>query len=113
MTSASISPSSPHAIPKIVAPIGRTARLSAFPLRASSEAAEERRWLFMLGIPFVASASFYAATIGTGTLLLLAPALILGPALLIMTFIYLALTSDTNRSDQRLRSRASGAATRR
>jgi len=53
----------------------------------------------MLGLPFVASASFFAATIGTGTLWLLAPAMVLGPALLILAFVYLAISSDSNGSD--------------
>jgi hypothetical protein len=66
---------------------------------ASVEATEERRWLLMLGLPFVASASFFAATIGTGTLWLLAPAMVLGPALLILAFVYLAISSDSNGSD--------------
>jgi hypothetical protein len=60
---------------------------------------EERRWLLMLGIPFVVSACFYGATIGTGILWLLAPAMVLGPALIILAFVYLGISSDTNGSD--------------
>jgi len=67
---------------------------------ASSVAAtEERRWLLLLGIPFVVSACFFAATIGTGILWLLAPAMVLGPALIILGFVYLGISSDTNGSD--------------
>jgi hypothetical protein len=63
------------------------------------EGIEERRWLLMLGIPFLASACFFAATIGTGLLWLLAPAMVLGPALLILAFVYLGISSDTNGTE--------------
>ncbi len=66
---------------------------------ASLESVEERRWLLMLGLPFVASSCFFAATIGTGILWLLAPAMIFGPGLLILAFVYLGISSDTNGSD--------------
>lgn len=65
----------------------------------SVASAEERRWLLMLGIPFVMSACFFAATIGTGILWLLAPAMVLGPALIILGFVYLGISSDTNASE--------------
>ncbi len=71
----------------------------ASPVPASSvEATEERRWLLMLGIPFVMSACCFAATIGTGVLWLLAPAMVLGPGLIILGCVYLGLSSDTNGS---------------
>jgi len=77
-----------------VARAGQADRFSS----ASPEATEERRWLVMLGIPFVMSACFFAATIGTGILWLLAPAMVLGPGLIILGCVYLGISSDTNSS---------------
>jgi hypothetical protein len=59
--------------------------------------AEERRWLLLLLPPFVVGASFFAAAIGTGLLWLMGPAMVLGPGVLIGAFVYLGLTSETNR----------------
>lgn len=63
---------------------------------APSAAAEVNRWLFFLTVPFVLSAAFFMALISTGQLWLIGGALMTGPGLLIMAFIYLALSSDTN-----------------
>lgn len=60
--------------------------------------AEEHRWLLLLVIPFVVSAAIFAAAIGTGRLWLMGPAAALGPGLIIIAFIYLGLTSDTNNA---------------
>jgi len=59
-------------------------------------AAEVNRWITLLAFPFVLSAIFFMATISTGQLWLIGGALITGPGLLIMAFIYLALSSDSN-----------------
>lgn len=59
-------------------------------------AAEERRWLMVLGVPFILAAIFFALVIGTGWRFWMAPVLIFGPGLIIFGFIYLGLTSDTN-----------------
>ncbi len=59
-------------------------------------AAELMRWTIFLGVPFLASAAFFAAAIGTGQAWLISGALVTGPGLLIFAFIYLGLTSDTN-----------------
>ena len=67
---------------------------------ASVAATEERRWLSLLVPPFIVSSAFFAATIGTGILWLLAPAMVFGPFLLILAFIYLSITSDSNGSDE-------------
>jgi hypothetical protein len=64
--------------------------------RSAQEAAELRRWYLFLGLPFLLAASFFAGAIGTGHLWLIGGTLITGPGLLIMAFIYLALSSDTN-----------------
>lgn len=64
--------------------------------RLAQEAVELRRWYLFLGFPFVLAASFFAGAIGTGHLWLIGGALITGPGLLIMAFIYLGLSSDTN-----------------
>ncbi|HWB22873.1 MAG TPA: hypothetical protein VG652_08290 [Gaiellaceae bacterium] len=91
MSSSSITPTLGHSIRK---PVSSTTHAPAVP--STVESVEERRWLLMLGLPFIASASFFAATIGTGALWLLAPAMVLGPALLILAFVYLSITSDSN-----------------
>ena len=58
--------------------------------------AEEHRWLVLLTMPFVLGAAFFALAVGTGRLWLMAPAMILGPGLIICMFIYLGLSSDAN-----------------
>jgi hypothetical protein len=58
--------------------------------------AEEHRWLMMLVTPFILSAALFAAAVGTGYLWLMGPAMVLGPGLIIIGFVYLGLTSDTN-----------------
>jgi hypothetical protein len=63
----------------------------------SAEAAEQRRWVIPLVLAFTWSAAFFAAAVGTGFLYLLAPAG-LGVGLIILGFVYLGLTSDTNAS---------------
>jgi hypothetical protein len=73
------------------------ARVEAFeePSDHSPEAvAEEHRWLFLLLIPFVLGAAFFALAVGTGRLWLMGPAMILGPGVIIGMFVYLGLTSD-------------------
>jgi hypothetical protein len=67
---------------------------------ASVAEREERRWLSLLVPPFIISSLFLGATIGTGTLWLLAPTMVFGPFLLILAFIYLSITSDSNGSDE-------------
>ena len=61
-----------------------------------TESAELHRWLTFLTVPFVLSAVFFAASIGTGTEWLMAPALLFGPMLIIFSLIYLGLSSDSN-----------------
>ena len=57
--------------------------------------AEQRRWVIPLTLAFTWSALFFSLAIGTGTLYFLAPAG-LGIGLIILFFVYLGLTSDTN-----------------
>jgi hypothetical protein len=59
-------------------------------------AAEQRRWLLMLGTPFLVGAAFFAAAIGTGTVWLIGPAIGIGVMCLIFSFIYLMLSSNSN-----------------
>jgi hypothetical protein len=63
--------------------------------RLTAEAAEQRRWVIPLVLAFTWSAAFFAAAIGTDSLYLLAPAG-LGVGMIILGFVYLGLTSDTN-----------------
>ena len=60
------------------------------------EGAETNRWLRLLVPPFVLSGLFFALAIGTNTEELIAPALFFGPTLIILAFIYLGLTSESN-----------------
>ena len=57
---------------------------------------EVLRWVLWLGIPFAASAAFFAAAIGTGAMWLMGFAWGLGPELMILAYIYLSLTSESN-----------------
>ena len=64
--------------------------------QSAQAATELRRWYVLLGLPFALSALFFMGAIGTGHLWLIGGTLLTGPGLLIMAFIYLALSSDTN-----------------
>jgi hypothetical protein len=64
--------------------------------QSAQAATELRRWYVFLGLPFLLAASFFMAAIGTGHLWLIGGTLVTGPGLLIMAFIYLGLSSDTN-----------------
>ena len=57
--------------------------------------AEERRWARPLIFAFAWAAAFFAAAIGTGRLWLMVPAG-LGIGMIILDFVYLGLSSDTN-----------------
>jgi hypothetical protein len=59
--------------------------------------AEQRRWVIPLVLCFTWAAAFFAAAVGSGRLWLLGPAG-LGIGLIIVGFVYLGLTSDTNAS---------------
>jgi hypothetical protein len=63
---------------------------------SAQDATELRRWYVFLGLPFLLAATFFMAAIGTGHLWLIGGTLATGPGLLIMAFIYLSLSSDTN-----------------
>jgi hypothetical protein len=85
-----------HPPPLTVVPAGRVEPIPTRPAgRSETARAEERRWLLMLGVPFAVSAALFAATIGSGLLWLLGPAMVVGPGLIILGFVYLGLTSDT------------------
>jgi hypothetical protein len=81
-------------------PVAPTVRvvpeLEALTDHSRQAVAEERRWLLLLLPPFLVGAAFFAAAVGTGLLWLMGPALVLGPGLLILAFVYLGLTSDLN-----------------
>jgi hypothetical protein len=87
----------PRVVPEYPVPIAQPAlHQVAGQNSAAVEAAEVTRWLRLLGVPFVLSAAFFMAVISTGQLWLIGGALVTGPGLLIMAFIYLGLSSDTN-----------------
>ena len=64
--------------------------------KAAQEAAEVTRWMVYLGIPLILAAAFFMGVLATGQLWLIGGALITGPGLLIMAFVHLGLSSDTN-----------------
>jgi hypothetical protein len=69
----------------------------ATPNAAQVASAEVNRWMRLLSIPFVLSAAFYMVLLATGQLWLIGGVLATGPGLLIMVFIYLSMSSDSNR----------------
>jgi len=72
----------------------------AAPTLAALESAEVNRWIRLLTIPFVLSAAFFTALLVTGQLWLVGGVLITGPGLLIMSFVYLSMSSDSNGDQQ-------------
>ena len=85
--------SAPAAQPRIVAvPVPRPEPSD----QVREAASEEKRWVLMLAIPFLVGATFFAAAIGTGALWLMGPAMLFGVGVIIASFIYLGLSSDTN-----------------
>jgi hypothetical protein len=62
------------------------------------ETTEEHRWLHWLVPPFVLGAAFFALAIGTGWEYFMAPAMALGIAPIIFAFVYLGLSSDTEKT---------------
>jgi hypothetical protein len=54
------------------------------------------RWVRWLGIPFVLSATFFAAAIGTGQMWWMGLTWGFGPELMILAYIYLSLSSEAN-----------------
>jgi hypothetical protein len=63
---------------------------------AAAEGRELMRWVRWLGIPFVLSAVFFGAAIGTGQLWLMGLAWGFGPELIILGYIYLSISSEAN-----------------
>ena len=61
------------------------------------EGPEARRWLILLGIPFVVGGALFATAIATDKMWMLIPAGIFGPGAMILGFTFLALTHDGNR----------------
>jgi len=65
---------------------------------SAMEVSEERRWLVPLVSCFTLAAAFFAAAVGSGRVWLIGPAgICIG--LIIIWFVYLGLSSDTNGSD--------------
>jgi hypothetical protein len=83
-------------LPAVEAAVEHAAPFHVVPaVSGRTEVQEANRWMIGLGVPFLSASVFVAATIGSGVLWLLAPALVsLGIAILSLT--WLALSSDTN-----------------
>jgi hypothetical protein len=56
-----------------------------------------RRWLLVLGPPFASGAMVFGLALALGAEWPMVPAFQLGPFLLIAGYVYLSLTSDSNR----------------
>ena len=69
----------------------------ALPVDDGLDSGIPRRWVILLGIPFVIGGALFGAGIATGQMWLLGPASLFGPGAIILGFTYLGLTSDTNR----------------
>ena len=54
------------------------------------------RWFLLLGIPFVLGAFFFGLSIALNATWPMAPAFFLGPLLMILSYIYLCLSSEAN-----------------
>jgi hypothetical protein len=57
---------------------------------------EVHRWVAVLVVPFILGAFFFALAVGLGEEWLIAPAFLLGPLVMISSYIYLSLTSEAN-----------------
>jgi hypothetical protein len=98
MHAVSVAPSTAQIAPErhlVVQPDPREAA-AAVRDAAAVAAAEFNRWLIFLTVPLVLSALFFMALLSTGRLWLIGGTLVTGPGLLIMAFIYLAISSDSN-----------------
>jgi len=74
----------------------RLASLTAADPAAAIATAEIHRWVGLLLTPLAVSAAFFGLALGTGTEWPMVPAVLLGPTLMIVAYIYLMLTCDTN-----------------
>jgi len=67
------------------------------PLSAAAlESAEVNRWTRLLLIPFILASASFMALLATGQLWLIGAVIFTGPGLLIMSFIHLSMSSDSN-----------------
>jgi hypothetical protein len=57
---------------------------------------EIRRWVEIMGVPFVLAAVFFGAAINSGQQWLMGPAVVLGPTLMIIALVYVMLSHDGN-----------------
>jgi len=57
---------------------------------------EAKRWLMLLGVPFIVGGALFAIAIGTNTMWMLAFACLFGPGAMILGFTYLGLSRDAN-----------------
>jgi len=64
--------------------------------RRQTAQTEERRWFVSLLPSFVAGALFFALSIATDARWLIGVAVVLGPILMMLTFIYLCVSCDSN-----------------
>ena len=87
---------SPPALPApAAAPTRPLTLVEPIAFAADVAAAELRRWLRLLGTPFVLGAFFFALSVGVSEWWI-GPALVFGPVLFMLSTIYLCLTSDAN-----------------
>ena len=86
----------PQVRPRPLHPVEPAVRRDDATTALSAETGELHRWLWFLLPPLTISAVFFALAIGTGVVELIGAALFFGPMLMILAFIYLGLSSDSN-----------------
>ena len=63
------------------------------------EEPEAKRWLLLLGVPFVIGGALFGLSIATDQMWMLVLAGIFGPGAMILGFTYLALSHDGNLTE--------------
>jgi hypothetical protein len=93
-----VAPETPQARPEPLrlAPPAPAAVLVSAGDASAAAVAEEHRWVRWLVLPFVLGAALFAAAVASGVVALIGPAMLFCPGLVILGFVYLSLTSDSN-----------------
>ena len=87
----------PQGAPGHPAPVASSGLHQVAPLSAAAvESAEVNRWIRLLMIPLVLASASFMALLATGQLWLIGAVIFTGPGLLIMSFIHLSMSSDSN-----------------
>jgi hypothetical protein len=83
-------------IADLVAPAAAAAAADA---EDGLEEPEAKRWLLLLGVPFVVGGALFGLSIATDQMWMLVLAAAFGPGAMILGFTYLALSHDGNLTE--------------